>query len=1812
MIKKIAGVLLVAALIAGGFAGWRYFAANYRIAKPSTVKAAISAVEVKDTDHGKKSLEVVFNRDVANMKFMAHDLNEYVKMHPAIKGSWRFVTPSILRFEPEISFLPDTTYHAALAQDIFSSAVRPKDTKFSFSSPKFSGKNISKNFYENPKDGSKSVIATFEFNYPVKVDNIKDKISIKTTSDDVYEADYKYDEEKNRLHIISSPVKIKDSEDFADIKISELENIYNAKKLASPVTARVKIPSGDTFFQLKNFQSYIIRDKNDNPQQVAALKFSTPVSSDELKKYLSIYYTPDSCDYYRQHKNEATDTDKLELKEIPVTGDLKTNLFKYDRERSYGCLIAKIKAGLTSEQGYILKSMIEAVADFVSYPMEVKIVGEGSIIPLDNKHTVEFITRGVDVLDIKVARIDESNLNHLVTQSGGNFSHPIFNSYAFNEDNIAEVFSKQLWLNAPSSSEPVYSSLDLNEYLAAQKGIFFIKIFGKSNDGSVSPMDTRLLVVTDLGIVVKDDAFGDHYIFAMSISGGKPAANAKVEVLGKNGLPILSAETDSDGLAFIPDFKDFKNEKRAVAYKVSLDDDISFLPIEGYDRVLNMSRFDVGGKYDVTQGDYALSGMIFSDRGIYRPGEEAHFGIMVRQNDLHIPSHLPLKAEIYNPNGDMVSSQSFEINNYGLTAIDYKVPASALRGTYWAELYVKGRDNYDGFIAKTSFRVEDFKPENLKLKAIWQNIPSEGWTTSPMVVSLANLQNLYGIPASQAKIKVSYVLTPIQFYFDKYADYHFNSIKNIKNDTQVKAELPDLTTDEEGNAVINIDVSDYAHGAYNLGLTVEGFEKGSGEGVTAFLTAKIGRSPYLIGWRANGDLDFIYKDSERKVDFIAIDNRLKMIEKDDLNLILVKKEKISSLVEMPNGTFGYKMIEKETELENYGFEIAKEGTSVELKTDEPGAYSLKITDKNDVLLSQTDWLVAGALNQGGVIDKKADLNIQLDRSQYASGDEITMQIDAPYTGYGLITIERDKVYAHKWFKMNTRSVLESIELPDTVEGNAYINVAMFRDINSTAIFLPALSYGVAPFDINRDDRKLDIKLTVDKKVKSGEDLVIKYETSHPADIIIYGVNTGILQAARYKMPSPLAVFMPKKALLVVTSQIMDLIMPDIRILRKLSSFGGDDGYEMLSNGRFNPFARKGEEAVSFWSGVVRADSQSREYVYKVPQYFNGEIKIMALGVSDKRFGDVFANVKAHGDFAVNVSAPLNVCPQDEFKVVLNIGNQVEGAGLSYPVTVKLKTDDGFEVIGDKEQSLNIDENKEGTVSYFIKAKDTLGNQDLEFEISSPRSPNALQKVSYSVGVRPFAPFSSQFIFGHASSEYDLSDIVDFYEQYRYQRASASSSPMVLVQSLMRYLDKFPHYCTEQSVSKVFPAIEVFFKYPELVKDMDIYALYADVVAKLGQRQKINGGFSLWTSAALPSDAYSSVYAAHFLLTAQKYGFNVERGMLNRVISYCSDIAGRTPQQENDFINAYAVYVLTLAGNNTGAYLINLEDYLRQNYPKTWKKTLSAAFMAASYELLQNKTKANELVNNYQNGDDPAMNAMNDYLLARHFPEIFAKTGRREISALLAGFEDGNITTSSAAWSVLALNAVKREENPDTFKFNGKAPSMVVPFPGYDFNSQTKEVAITAPKPFYYAIAQQGFVKSDNVKALASGIEVSKNIYDSQGNSVTSAEIGDTLTVEISYKSLDKTYDNVAIIDLLAGTFEVVRDSFASDSFIDSSEVLEDRVLAYVTATMKSKTIRYKVKVIAAGNFKVPPVYASALYNPLVKANSELTTFKADE
>lgn len=1760
---------------------------------------------------------IVFPSPVAKLDLADKKIETPIKIFPSIGGTWEWAGQTTLKFTPDADWAPATTYKVTLPKNIFDSAYDIKPLEYKITTPSFNAAFTNKEFYEDPSNPKiKRATATLEFSHPVDMDDLKKNISAQTVSGQTYRVNVTPGALNRVAYLVTDPIKIGAQEDFLTFSLKKVKNMYNGETLENPAQEKITIPSASTFFKINDIYTDIVlnQEKENEAEQIVFVDFSTAVAPDALADYLSLYQYPDSCWRFEEAYKKLKNTDAaptavkgvraLEFTALPIqTETAKIHTFKYEiAEPKNICVIAWVKRGLQSADDFVLAQPQIRTMNAARFPSEVKIAFNGSLLSFTGDKRLSFTTRGLEKAKAVISRIPVKSINHLVSQTYGAFDDPSFKSYSFNADNIAENFEETIPLNWGAPQKQNYASIDLNKYFQNKKGIFIATVEGyRQGDSYASTKDTRLVTVTNLGIIVKENKDKTATVFVSDFADKQPVKGAKVEVIGKNGVPVMTKYTDKNGTVTFPNMSDFKREKEPVAYVVTYGEDVSFMPVRRFDRQLNYARFDVDGIH-APQDMNTLKAYVFSDRGVYRPSETAYFGIIVRNADLNIPVHNEIKIEIRDSEYNSVYSKKTIVPQMGYLDTAFNIGAMAKTGTYTVDVSTKKDGKYYETIGETTIKVEEFAPETMRIQTSFIDAPLKGWMNADHIKASVTLENLYGTPAAGNTVKGEVVIVPSAFKFPQFAGFEFDDPLRIKTQTplSVRKALPPQTTDKDGQAFFDIDLSTQIKGTYRVIFTADGLEGASGRSVAAQTAALVSPVDYLVGSKKDGDFEYIHKNADRFVTFLAINPRLETIDLDNVALQVWETKFISTLVKQPNGTYKYQSVEKKERLSTEAVSVPKDGLKYKLNTKKAGHYFIRL-EKDGMILSQVPYTVAGAENVSYSLEKNAELILKLNKTEYNGGDEIEMQITAPYGGYGLITIEKDSVLAYKWFKTDTLSTTQTITLPDFVEGNAYVNVAFVRDLASKEIFMSPLSYAAAPFAVNKAKRTLNIDLDVPAVVKPGNTLTVKYKADHKGKIIVYGVNEGILSYAKYKLPDPLAAFMPKQALQVDTFQIMDLILPDTKLLKNRSTTGGDSEAKAALARNLNPFARKTDKPVAFFSGLMNVDTTEKTYTYNVPDNFNGQIRVMAVAVSETAFGAAQNETLVRGDFAMTPSAPFNVNPGDEFEVGTAVTNMVEESK-ALATSVTLTSSDNFEIIGEKTHEADLPESVQKTFKFKVKALPKLGDGTLTF---TAKSGDYESKMIVHTGIRPSMPYVSDIKSGYAKKDVTLKDFsLDLYESYQTKQIEASTSPLVLARGLVQYLDKYPYGCTEQTVSRAFPMIAMLFERPQIVKGVNVYDLFDNAIGILKMRQTPRGGFTAWTSSGAEINDFDSVYAFHFLNYAKERDFDVPDTLIKRAADYIKEIARTTPKTDAEKLNAaYGIYTLTLSGEVTTNYLINLENTLKQD--KNWKKTLAASYMAASYKLLGNAEKAAQILGGYKLGADVVQDARYIYLIATHFDDEFAKIREEGIEILLTPLKKGNMNSISSAYSILALSAYRADKEADKnirFSEPGAVYDDFAVFNFADLNSKTP-VTLSAPMPFYYTVTNQGFPSQLPSKNVANGIEVVKELQNADGDTIDKAALGEEVTVKLRVRSNRQEYvSDVAVVDLIPGCFEIIPSSVQTN-YLDSFEIREDRAVFYLTASRDMIEVSYKAKIIAKGDFIVPPTFASALYDWNIKANT---------
>ena len=1835
--------------------------------EPKTVKVSLSTPGITDlrSENPKPDpLTLHFSESAANLDNIGKIATKGIKLSPAITGEWRWNTDTELQFRPAEHWAIATGYTIKLDKTLFPSHVLLEDYTHNFDTPGFSARLVDVNFHQDPRDPKiKKLVATVRFTHKVDQEDFKKRITLKFRDADkrikAPEEDYpftvNYDETGTEAYIQSEAVKIPLKEHELVLKISDKTRaLRGGAHIDDDLINLVNVPGMYSYFRIQNTTPTLVRNDQNEPEQALVIELSDGVTSEVLQKNIEIFELPVDKpavqgrrairNYYWSRPEEIGP--EILTESVPIEPVFLPTEHEYAKQHSMkifvkpqGHLYIRIKKGMASVGGYILANTYDQIVRVPAYPRELEIMAKGGVLSLSGNKKLSVVSRGNLAVQFEVGKVLPNQIQHLISQTNGDYQNPYFQNYQFSQDNITSLHTsvKQLRPLPPGKSQ--YTSFDFSTYLNSQSGIkngmFFVKVrsWDPERNRPTGVEDKRLILVTDLGLILKKNADNSRNLFVVGLASGKAITDAQVDIIGKNGLSIFNTTTDSTGYAQLPNLKDFTRDKEPTAILIKKQGDLSFIPFDRSDRQLDLSRFDIGGIRQEGMKD-VLSAYLFSDRGIYRPGDTFNIGMIIKSADWEKElTDIPLQVMISDPRGLTVRNKKFKLAASGFDEINYTTLESSPTGEYQVRLYLIKDKHRRNLLGTTTVKVEEFLPDRMKINAAFSQERVMGWVHPESLSALVSLKNLYGTPATQRRISAQINLSPSHPVFSKFRDYRFHD--PLKAKKGFSEQLPDAQTDDNGEATLPLKLERFDSASYQVSLRVNGFEAEGGRSVSTERDILVSPRKYLIGYKADGSLSYVSKESERQVEILAIDPKLEPVAVTDLNITLVEQNYVSVLMKQDNGTYKYQSVLKETPVETKPLSLAKDGLRYRLPTDKPGDYLLVLRDKEKTELNRIKFSVAGQANLARSLEKNAELQIKLDKNDYHAGEKISIHIKAPYTGAGLITIERDKVYAHKWFKSTSTSSVQTITLPAGIEGNAYVNISFVRNLESKEIFMSPLSYGVAPFTINRDSRHNRITLETPYLLRPGEDAHIKYKTSHTGKILVFAVDEGILQVANYQTPKPLAHFFKKRALEVSTLQILDLLLPEYDIVRELSQEGGGEGAALSQN--LNPFKRKRDKPVVYWSGIIDATPEGGELIYRVPDYFNGSLRFMAVAVSADAVGAAKRKSLVRGHFVISPNLPNFVAPRDEFTVSVNVANNVEESGKDARVELKLETSDHIEVLDKKINTLDIPEGREKSLTYRVKAKESLlGSANFTF---SAAIGDKKSSASIDLSVRPAMPYITDVKGGHIkedSAELNLNR--NMYKEYRTRQVSVSTVPLGISRGLIRYLDKYPYACTEQLVSQAVPYVALKGR-PEFGYNADrAESSIAKVVHILRSRQNNEGAFGFWAanSHVLP---YQSVYALHFLREARDNGYAIPEDMIEQGNKYLHQLASQDIDNMADArARAYAMYLLTLNGEVITRNLNDMQEKMDKFYKNKWHSDISRAYLAAAYKLLHLDKDAKKMIgtlNMHQPVtpdyasfyDNLAHDTQYLFILARHFPDLLKELTGEDILQVMNSVNNGSYNSFSSAFTIMALDAyadvagqpgefdVTLRAILDDKQQDIKIPEGLMPEIGINNNIRKLKLTSKGALPLFHQITEAGF-DIDLPKAIVKqGIEIQREYHDVDGKVINRIRMGEEATVHIKIRAIDEQHHyNTAIVDLLPGGFDVVLDASRQnqgDFNPDYVDLREDRVLIFGSVTPSAQEFIYRIKPGNKGSYVVPPTFAEGMYDRSVRAVGTASTMTVE-
>jgi uncharacterized protein YfaS (alpha-2-macroglobulin family) len=730
------------------------------------------------------------------------------------------------------------------------------------------------------------------------------------------------------------------------------------------------------------------------------------------------------------------------------------------------------------------------------------------------------------------------------------------------------------------------------------------------------------------------------------------------------------------------------------------------------------------------------------------------------------------------------------------------------------------------------------------------------------------------------------------------------------------------------------------------------------------------------------------------------------------------------------------------------------------------------------------------------------------------------------------------------------------------------------------------------------------------------------------------VDEGILQLSAQRTADPFDFFYRKLRLGVRSFDTFSLLLPEIEAP---TAVGGDMGVAAAAQFVRTESIRR-IEPVAFWSGVLETDGAGRaRTTFALPE-FAGAVRLMAVAADRDRFGSA--------ELTTRVRAPLVLSPT--LPRILSFGETLE-------VPVTLRNDTGrpgrFEVglavtgaagAGDPAaHTLELANAAERTVHFTVATGLEEGPVGFAFTAAG-NGEQAATEVS--LEVRADLPAQATSVAGALTAEEtDLGTVEGgFRPGSANRRLQVGTLPLVRFGRQLSDLLRYPFGCLEQTLSRAFPLIyleELAREFePEILDPekggADPADLVDDALRRVAYHQVSGGGFALWRGGRQPHP-WSSIYAGHFLVEAERAGYATDPQLELRALGYLRGLVRAKERYGSDELEraVYALYVLSRAGEAE----LGVMDFLRERQSANMNRA-SRALLAAAYASVGNRGAVEELTGDLEDTQR----------VERDTGRNFRSTVRERALLLLALQEaapdspaiptllerlgrdaKGVWTTQETAFTMIAVGQLVRRqaERPPfagtvlvgdrTLGRFTSAETAVFDIPGGAGALRIVMESGYEPGSAFYSLTTRGIPRDAAYRPLAAGLEVERRLLDRNGHEIDTDAVtqGDLIVLKIRVRSVAGPVDNVVVQQLLPSGLEVENARLASTESLpwvvdanlapDALDLRDDRVLIFTDLPANQWQSLYSLtRAVAPGSFRLPPLHAEAMYNPALRASGE--------
>ncbi len=1410
---------------------------------------------------------------------------------------------------------------------------------------------------------------------------------------------------------------------------------------------------------------------------------------------------------------------------------------------------------------------------------------KGFLSPLGNL-LVDVETASVTGLKLEVSRVHENNLlAHLEGSPTTRTSRALF------EKTLAVAANGDQWQE---------SVIDLKELLAGQRGIYRLRAAATN---SAWTDDECVVSVTDIALTSKTERDG-LVVLATSLRSAQPIEGVRVVALSPNNQTVATAETAANGVARLP-FDPQHPDGRPFVLMAMKNEDASYLQLDDSQWVLD--EVDQKGKPIPTNYDVLL----YTERGVYRPGETLHVSGIIRDANGKTPESFPLQVTATRPDGRLFSEFTVtpKADESGTFHFDIPTRESSQTGPYRLKVTLPGDSDVLG---STRTLVEAFEPVRIEMTAASEK---PLWQAGEVPMLDINAKYLFGQPAANLKLTVSGEFRRSEFVSKELRGFSFG---NLSKHRTREAGTIETELDEHGSMQMGIEMPQDFEAGWWHGHIIATVTEDGGRSISKPVSLTVDTAGRHIGLRSpamNGTAEI---GKPLPVEWAVRTGLDAAAEPGVVKLELARIEYDWNWRRRDSGV-SWEHVERPIVITTISTDGAAANGEVSFEIPEWGQYRLTATDERSGTTSAISFYGSGGYGESSIVTSNRPERVELilDQASYVPGATAKLLLRSPFKGTGWICLESERVRQQQLVTLTGSSMSVEVPIPADLRGGAFLSATVIRAVDPTEkTWLPHRAAGMTRLVLDHKAQHLPVSITAPSQARPSESVKIVAKVEHcgrvasqdaadsntaantkpacRAMLHLWAVDEGILQTTGFKTPDPHQHFFAPRRSEIASADVFRDLLPDHQRAAGVLRIGGDSS-ETEEEARGVTPSRKRESIVVWrkWvpidaSGTVAIDAQLPEHT--------GRLRWMAVAVADDAYG--------HSEYGTTLTAPLLVeaswprfaAPGDRLEVPVKLFNATTQP---LEVSLQLQSSGPLSIAPRGEMSKISVAPQQPQIVWLDVAATELGLAEVTVTgtAKSAELGELAHHQSVKLPVRATTAFGteSRVIALQVGERLTLDLPAGFIAEKSKQTLTVGPTPLSQLLPAVEALIEYPYGCAEQTSSRMsglLAAAKVLANEEkprsadavaakaasaeELAKlqnaDADQAALEArravidemlDAgVARLWSYQTQTGGIGYWQG--MPPDVWLSAYVAGVLADVKQHGRPVHERFSDELLKYLSaSLDGRNGAELDANTRAAICRVLAVFQKAPLGWMAKLSEQSEQ-LDSGAKADLARAWLSAGRRdraaavLGENPLTSLTQSRSYYGRLTSPLTQQAAVLAA--IVELDAKDAR--IPALVKTVEAGRVNGvwHSTIENAAALSALARYQatlSRESAEFKGIVRAGMGDATEFDHRAtktlkfekllQPLQLETAGKGECYVTLTTTGL--RANPQAADSGLHVRRKWLDRTGKEIDPQAIkpGDLITVEVELRSLTQQLPNVVVLDSLPGGFEVENPRLATSA-----------------------------------------------------------------